>query len=91
MFFDVKMEDFHQKARFVAGGGHMRPLQLTLTLVLNPDAELCLQQVDEYFKMKSGSFGDPDFYLGARLKMKRLSNSVLGCSMSSSKFIQAAV
>jgi hypothetical protein len=25
------------------------------------------------------------------LKMKRLSNSVLGCSMSSSKFIQAAV
>jgi hypothetical protein len=39
--------------------------------------------------MKPGSIGDPDFYLGAKLRMKRLSNSVLAWSMSSSKYIQA--
>jgi hypothetical protein len=52
------------------------------------DAELCLQQVDKYFKMNPGSIGDLDFYLGAKLRMKRLSNGVLAWSMSSSKYIQ---
>jgi hypothetical protein len=28
------------------------------------------------FKMKPGSMHDPDFYLGAKLRMKRLSNGV---------------
>ena len=41
--------------------------------------------------MKPGSICDPDFYLGAKLRMKRLSNGVLAWSMSSSKYIQAAV
>ena len=49
------------------------------------------RQVDKYFKMKPGSIGDPDFYLGAKLRMKRLLNGVLAWSMSSSKYIQAAV
>jgi hypothetical protein len=44
-------------------------------------------QVDNYFKMKPGSIGDPDFYLGAKLRMKRLSNGILAWSMSSSKYI----
>jgi hypothetical protein len=34
-------------------------------LRLHHDTELCLQQVDKYFKMKPGSIGDLDFYLGA--------------------------
>jgi hypothetical protein len=41
--------------------------------------------------MKPGSIGDPDFYLQAKLRTKRLSNGVLAWSMSSSKYIQAAV
>jgi hypothetical protein len=41
--------------------------------------------------MKPGSIGDLDFYLGANLKTKRLSNSVLTWSMSSSKYIQVAI
>jgi hypothetical protein len=54
-------------------------------------AELCLWQVDKYFKMTPGSIGDPDFYLAAMLKMKRLSNGVLAWNMSSSMYIQEAV
>jgi hypothetical protein len=55
------------------------------------DAELCLRQVNKCFKMKPGSIGNLDFYLGAKLRMKRLSNGVLDWSMSSSKYIQVAV
>jgi hypothetical protein len=40
--------------------------------------------------MKPDAIGDPDFYLGAKLKMKRLSNDVLAWSKSFSKHIQAA-
>jgi hypothetical protein len=49
------------------------------------------QDEDKYFKMKPGSIGDLDFYLGAKLRTKRLSNGMLAWSMSSSKYIQAAV
>jgi hypothetical protein len=59
--------------------------------ILHHDTELCLQKVDKYFKMKPGLIGDLDFYLGSKLKMKRLSNGVLAWSMSSSKYIQVAV
>jgi hypothetical protein len=60
-------------------------------LWLHHDTELCLQQVDKYFKMKPGSIGDLDFYLGATLRAKRLSNGALAWNMSSSKYIQVAV
>jgi hypothetical protein len=58
--------------------------------IAHHDAELCLRQVDKYFTMKPGSIGDPDFYLGAKLRTKRLSNGVLAWSISSSKYIQMA-
>ena len=32
------------------------------------DATECLKQLDKYFPMKEGSIGDPDIYLGAKLK-----------------------
>jgi hypothetical protein len=41
--------------------------------------------------MKPGSMGDPNFYLGAKVWQIKLPNGVLPWSMSSSKYIQAAV
>jgi hypothetical protein len=45
--------------------------------VAHHDAELCLWQVNKYFKMKPGSISYLDFYLGAKLRTKRLSNGIL--------------
>ena len=50
-----------------------------------------LERLDRYFKMKPGSIGDPDFYLGARLRPTTLPNGVVAWCFSSSKYIQNAV
>jgi hypothetical protein len=36
-------------------------------LITHHDSLLCLHEIDKYFKMKSGSIGDPNFYLGAKV------------------------
>ena len=41
--------------------------------------------------MKKGSIGDPDIYLGAKLKPVRLDNGVVCWGMSPSKYVQDAV
>ena len=41
--------------------------------------------------MKPGSIGDPDFYLGAKLRPIELPDGVTAWAMSLSKYIQAAV
>jgi hypothetical protein len=50
-----------------------------------------LNEIDRYFKTKTGSIRDREFYLGAKLRPTTLSNGVHCWAMSSSKFIQAAV
>jgi Reverse transcriptase (RNA-dependent DNA polymerase) len=60
-------------------------------LVIHHDATTALDRLDKYFKMKAGSIGDPDFYLGAKLKPVQLSNGVEAWGMSASKYIQGAV
>jgi hypothetical protein len=60
-------------------------------LVIHHDADACLKEIDKFFKMKPGSIGDPDFYLGAKLKPLVIPNGVTAWGMSSSKYIQAAV
>ena len=60
-------------------------------LVIHHNAETCLNELDRFFKMKADSIGDPDFYLGAKLKPLVLPNGVTAWGMSSSKYIQAAV
>ena len=37
-------------------------------LAIHHDAKAVLEQLDHYFKMKDGSIGDPDIYLGAKLR-----------------------
>jgi hypothetical protein len=36
-------------------------------LITHHHSLLCLHEIDKYFKMKPGSIGDPDFYLGAKV------------------------
>ena len=60
-------------------------------LAIHHDAMQCLKDIDRFFKMKPGSIGDPDFYLGAKLHPIQLSDGVMAWAMSSSKYIQAAV
>jgi len=55
------------------------------------DAANELVKLDHYFKMKPGSIGDPDVYLGNKLKPVVLPNGVVAWGMSSSKYVQEAV
>jgi len=60
-------------------------------LAIDVDATAILKQIDKYFKMKKGSIGDPDIYLGAKLKEHVLPNGVKAWGQSPSKYIQEAV
>ena len=46
-------------------------------LVALHNATDVLFRLDKYFKMKPGSIGDPDVYLGTTIKQMRLANGVL--------------
>ena len=61
------------------------------TLAIHHDATSVLLQLDKYFQMKKGSIGDPDIYLGAKLRTVRLDNGVTAWAMSSSKYVQEAI
>ena len=50
-----------------------------------------LLKLDHYFKMKPGSLGDPDVYLGNKLKPTVLESGVIAWGLSSSKYVQEAV
>ena len=60
-------------------------------LAIHHDAEACLREIDKFFPMKEGSIGDPDIYLGAKLRPVKLSNGVTAWGFSPSKYVQEAV
>lgn len=60
-------------------------------LAISHDAMSSLREIDKYFHMKPDSIGDPDIYLGAKLRQNQLDNGVFCWSMSSSKYVQEAV
>jgi hypothetical protein len=60
-------------------------------LCINHDAEHALRELDKYFPMKAGSIGDPDIYLGAKLRKVKLDNGVESWAMSPSKYVKDAV
>jgi Reverse transcriptase (RNA-dependent DNA polymerase) len=60
-------------------------------LAINHDAMSLINEVDRFFKMKAGSVGDPDIYLGAKLREVQLPNGVNAWSLSASKYVQEAV
>ena len=50
-----------------------------------------LARINSYLPLKPTSVGDPDIYLGAKLKQTQLANGVWAWSLSPSKYIQQAV
>jgi hypothetical protein len=50
-----------------------------------------LARINSYLPLKPSSVGDPDIYLGAKLKQTQLANGVWAWSLSPSKYIQQAV
>ena len=60
-------------------------------MAISHDATTTLQEIDKFFQMKPGSIGDPDIYLGGRLRRTRLANGVLACANLSSKYVHEMV
>ena len=87
--------DLWMKAETRPSDGHMYYAYALLyvddILLVHHDAMTALMAIDKYFKMKEGSMGDPDFYLGAKLRKMTLANGVEAWAMSSSKYVNAAV
>ena len=60
-------------------------------LCIHHSAEEELNKIDKFFKMKAGSIGDPDIYLGAKVKAMKMSNGVTAWAISPSKYVNEAV
>jgi hypothetical protein len=60
-------------------------------LAISHDALGDLNKIDLYFKMKKGSIGDPDIYLGSRLKQVVLPNGVEAWMMSPAKYVAESI
>ena len=60
-------------------------------LTIHHDAIGVLNELDYYFKLKPGSIGDPDIYLGAKLRKITLNNGVEAWGLSPSKYVQEAI
>jgi len=60
-------------------------------LCIHHDPEGALRELDKYFQMKPGSIGDPDIYLGGKLRRTQLENGVHAWAMSASKYVQESV
>jgi len=60
-------------------------------LCIHHNALTILDQIDKYIKLKPSSVGNPDIYLGAKLKLTTLDNGDTAWGMSPSKYAQQAV
>lgn len=60
-------------------------------LCIHHDAMSVLSKINDYMKLKPSSIGDPDIYLGTKLRRVQLTNGVWAWSMSPSKYVQQAV
>jgi hypothetical protein len=59
-------------------------------LCVHHDPTKALKELDKYFMMKPDSIGDPDIYLGAKLRPVTLHNGVVAWGKSPSKYVQEA-
>jgi hypothetical protein len=60
-------------------------------LCIHHDAMSVLTQINNYLPLKLSSVGDPDIYLGAKLKETQLPNGIYAWGMSPSKYVGRAV
>ena len=50
-----------------------------------------LNKIDKFFKMKAGSIGDSDIFLGAKVKPMKLKNCVTAWAISPNKYVNEAI
>ena len=60
-------------------------------LAVHHDDVGAIKVIIKFFKMKKNSIGDPDIYLGAKLRKVTLQNNVVAWSLSPSKYVQETV
>ncbi len=60
-------------------------------LCINHDPMSVMDEINGYLPLKPSSVGDPDIYLGAKLKQTRLPNGVMVWGLSPSKYVVQAV
>ena len=60
-------------------------------MCIHHDPNVELVKIDNFFRMKPNSIGDPDMYLGAKVSMNVLPDGVEAWGLSSSKYVQEAV
>ena len=60
-------------------------------MVIHHDAMRVLAQLDKYLKMKPGSMGNPNMYLGATLKKMCLENRTDAWANSPAKYVWSSV
>ena len=60
-------------------------------MVIHHDARPILDRIDKFMKLKESSVGDPDMYLGAKLKTVQMDHDVWCWYISPSKYVQEAV
>ncbi len=60
-------------------------------LVMHHDSMTILDKINGYMPLKPSSVGDPDIYLGAKLRWTRLKNGVWAWGLSPSKYVAQAV
>jgi hypothetical protein len=60
-------------------------------LCIHHDPMSVMGEINKYLPLKPSSVGDPDIYLGAKLKETRLPNGVMAWGLNPSKYVIQAV
>jgi hypothetical protein len=60
-------------------------------LCIHDDPMSVMNEINGYLPLKPSSVGDPDIYLGAKLKLTQLPNGVMAWGLSPSKYVIQAV
>ena len=81
---DVRKEDSYKYYLYVL-------VYVDDCLCIHHSAEEELNEIDKFLKMKAGSVGDPDFYLGPKVKPMKMKNGVTAWAISPSKYVNEAV
>ena len=58
---------------------------------IHHSAEEEFNKIDKFVKMKTGSIGDPDVYLGAKVTPVKMNNGVTTRAISLSKYVHEAI
>ena len=57
-------------------------------IIIHLDAESVLRKLKKFFKLKHSLIGDPDIYLGAKLKKMRLKNGVCAWANRPARYVK---